>query len=160
MDNKRLWAKFQIRLLTYTYLLYRPVLLDCTTWDWASLTMPLHYARPSAHLLQFSTASCWRFFATWSFHRSLGFLLFSLTSHLNTFLAGAPSSIQTIWPMQYLHVDALYYVNVGVELIQDAIQKFEYVSICGLSSGAICLKIQFDCLSLCHVVFNFYDIWM
>ena len=28
-------------------------------------------------------------------------------------------------------------------------------------NGAICLKIlPFDCLSLCHVVLNFYDIWM
>ena len=45
--------------------------------------------------------------------------------------------------------------------IQGAIQKFEYVSNCALSSGAICLKIlPFDCLSLCNVVFFFYDIWM
>ena len=39
---------------------------------------------------------------------------------------------------------------------QGAIQKFEYVSNCALSSGAICLKIlPFDCLSLCHVVFSY-----
>ena len=51
----------------------------------------------------------------------------------------------------------------GANNIQGAIQKFEYVSNCALSSGAICLKISeipFDCLSLCHVVLNFYDIWM
>ena len=37
--------------------------------------------------------------------------------------------------------------------LQGAIQKFQYVSNCALSSGAICLKIlPFDCLSLCHVV--------
>ena len=58
--------------------------------------------------------------------------------------------------------ERLFGVFQGLEntLVQDAIQ-FEYVSNCALSSGAICLKIlQFDCLSLCHVVFFFYDIWM
>ena len=93
-----------------TYLLYRPYSL---TSDRASLTMLLHSARSSAQLLQFSTQSCSRF-TTCSFHRRLGlpFLLFCLTSHLNTSLAGAPSSIRTAY------VDALYYINNVIELKQ------------------------------------------
>ena len=40
--------------------------------------------------------------------------------------------------------------------LQRAIQKFQYVSNCALSSGAMSLKfLPFDCLSLCHVLLNF-----
>ena len=49
---------------------------------------------------------------------------------------------------------AMFPFIVGDVLQIVLIPKFEYVSNCALSSGAICLKIlQFDCLSLCHVVF-------
>ena len=43
--------------------------------------------------------------------------------------------------------------------VQGAIPKFQYVSNCALSSGAICLKIlPLDCLSPCHVVFFIFII--
>ena len=46
------------------------------------------------------------------------------------------------------------YKRYAMLIIQVGIQKFQYVSNCALSSGAICLKIvPFDCLSLCHVFF-------